>query len=134
MKIVLILLAFISLPLKAEVTELSLDYRKMKDKRDPYFPDKTDWTNYVGLNWGVRGYKLLFWDNQVFFYGDDAQVRKVGWHFTSGVHVTDFIDLTYHHESEHSADMGRYEEPGIVKPRFPLENSYGVRFNFLDKK
>lgn len=120
----------------AEVRQLSLDVRKMKDARLAYYPNKNDFTSYVGLNWDV-GHKLglgldTFWENRTYFYGDSAQVRYIGWEFDVGV-GTDKIQLIYHHHSEHRADSDRYGQYS-TGAKFPLENSFGVKLCFIGCK
>lgn len=117
----------------AEVTELSLDGRKMKDARLPYFPGKTDFENYVGLNVRVQGWKFIFTDLNAYFYGDEAQVRYVGLKFTSGFHLNEYVDINYHHESSHSADQARNDPLYPDRAKFPIENSFGFRINFIPK-
>ena len=96
--------------------------------RDSYFPGKRDWRGYAGLNWDISLWKYVFWDNKTYFYGDDAQVRKIGWQYDLGLRF-EAVDIFYHHLSEHDADHGKDETGRIEK--FPLENSYGIRINLL---
>lgn len=116
-----------------EAKELSLDLRKVSIKRDPYYVNKDDWYSYVGLNWDISILSYMFWDNKVFFYGDRAQVRKIGWHYDMGIRVTNQIDFYWHHESEHDADHDKADPDFPERGRFPIENSYGVRLKFLKK-
>lgn len=112
----------------AEVKQLSLELRHTKVFRDPYFPDKSDWLGYVGLNWDTMFWEMLFWNNKTYFYGDRSQVRKIGWEYDLGLRF-DAVDVFYHHRSEHDADHGPAETGRIS--RFPLEDSYGIRINLL---
>jgi len=117
-----------------EARELSMDVRKISILRDGYYPGKDDWYSYVGLNWNVSSYRILYWENTVFFYGDRSQVRKIGWHYNLGAHVTNYVDFYWHHESEHDADHAQNDADFPGRGRFPIENSYGIRVNFLKNK
>lgn len=115
----------------AEVKEFNLDLLRLKDYRDPYYPGKDDFKSYVGLNWNVGAYDRLFWDNTVFMYSDSYQVRNVGWKFDAGLKLTDNFSLIYHHLSRHDLDHAREDlEFGGNRPKFPIENSFGVRVDF----
>ncbi len=119
---------------QAEVTQLSLDVRKFGGAiRDPYYPGKDDFENYVGLNWDLMGFQTLTWENTVYFYGDDAQVRKVGWHFDVGLKLNEYFTVIHNHQSDHDVDHDRNDPQFGNRPKFPLQNSYGLRFNFLGK-
>ena len=122
--------------LQAKVTELSLDIKQIKEMRHAYYPGKTDWYSYVGLNWDVSAFPILgmdrlIWENTTFFYGDRSQVRHIGWHSTLGLPINNAVMIYYHHKSEHDADHGQNDPQFPDRARFPLENSIGVRINLL---
>lgn len=110
----------------AKVKELSLEIRKTEFKRHAYYPDKRDWRGYVGLNWKMD-WKHGYWNNRAYFYGDESQVRHIGWEYEFGLKLLPQVDLFYYHHSEHSADA---ESP--TGDRFPLEDSIGFRFKLHD--
>jgi len=112
-----------------DTTHLSLEVRKMDTvghKRHAYYPEKDDWRGYVGLNWNVEsGY--WYWNNRTYFYGDQSQVRHIGWEWESGFHYKGLYLFWYHH-SEHTAD-----DVSATGAKFPLEDSLGVRIELLSK-
>lgn len=134
MKYLVFLVMLFSSIARAEVTELSLEAGRLKDARLPYFPGKQDFQNYVGLNWGLQGYKILYLDSTAFFYGDEAQVRYVGLHFTSGFHLTENISVFYKHKSEHAVDEAKNDPMYPNRGKFPIENSFGFKLDFIPRK
>lgn len=125
----LILLVFLLAPgwVLSDVSKLSLEARKIKTLRHPYYPLKDDWRGYMGLNWEyTKGW--LFHDNRVFYYGDKSQVFSIGWEFEIG-YTSKYFDIYWHHLSEHVADHNREDIQHVAK--FPLEDSIGFRLNLL---
>lgn len=116
--------SFGQVPLKA--TKLSVEHKKIKNKRDPYFPDKGDWTNKTDLLWDVNLYNRVFWENNTYMEMDYA-VRHIGWHYKLGISPSGYFDFVWEHHSRHVAEALPPE--GIDK--FPVEDSYGIRLNFI---
>ncbi len=111
----------------AKITEMSLEVRQMKTLRHAYYPEKRDWTGFVGLNWKWQK-GGVYWDNQTAFYGDSSQVRHIFWEYEMGYSFK-HVDLFYYHKSEHIADSNPQDVGS--SDRFPLEDSFGVRINLL---
>lgn len=106
-----------------DIEKLSVEHKWYDTNRDPYFPDKTDWETKTGLYWNVRLYRI-FWDNNVHMSMDSSQVRTVGWQYVIGFHVTTWFDLVKDHHSRHVLE-------GVQNDKFPVEDSYGFRINFI---
>lgn len=109
-----------------DVDRLSVEHKWYETNRDPYFPDKNDWTTKTDLYWSVRLYRI-FWDNDVHMGMDKSQVRTVGWQYILGIHITDWLDLVKDHHSRHVME-------NTLPQHFPVEDSYGFRLNFIERK
>lgn len=70
----------------------------------------------------------LYWDNTVHADTDSAQFHSVGWKFELGTHVTTFLDLYYHHHSQHVMD-GQ-----LPFMKYPSEDSYGITINIFKNR
>lgn len=125
MKVLLILLALIACEAEAKVTEFTLDLKRMPFNRDYFFPERTDWDYETRLNFsGEIG--VFFMDNTLTGRTYDSRYRYVSWGFDMGLRVTDWLDIVHTHLSQHAMDL--YRES------FPVNDSYGIRINFLEKK
>jgi hypothetical protein len=110
---------------KAEVTQLSLELKRMPYQREPFFPDQTEWGHEVALHWDVR-LGRFFLENETWGQTYDSVFKYMGWQYNMGLTVTPWLDLVWDHHSRHAldADMGR----------FPVSDAYGIRLNFLGEK
>lgn len=111
-----------------DVDELSFEHTKIKAKRDPYFPhiEQDEWLYGGALNWHVRLLKYGYWKNQ-FHFDYETQIREVGWKYEYGVNLGKYFDVFVYHHSRHTAEEPKREQ------RFPVDDRYGVRFNFIKK-
>lgn len=110
-----------------DTNKLSLEHKKYQINYDPYFPGmEQKWSTKTNLYWDVRIYRI-FWDNDLHMGMDQSQVRSVGWKYVIGIHVFDWLDLVKDHHSRHVLEETR-------EYHFPVEDSYGLRVNFINKK
>jgi hypothetical protein len=110
-----------------DVNRLSLEHKQYQINHDPYFPGmEKNWTTKTDLYWDVRLWRI-FWDNDLHMGMDKSQVRTVGWKFIMGIHVTDWLDIVKDHHSRHVLEDRR-------DGHFPVEDSYGFRINFIERK
>jgi hypothetical protein len=133
-KVVLILVFFTQIT-QARVKELSLEARRIKSLRHPYYPNKSDWYGYMGLNWdyyfNISKNIEFFHNNTTFYYGDKSQVRSIGWEYELGIKIHR-VEIFWHHLSEHAADSNK-DDIGH-EGKFPLEDSLTFRINLMNKK
>lgn len=123
-----LLILLTSQPAQSKINGLSLEIKRMLFLRHAYYPEKSDWRGFVGLNWNISNKNdWLYWDNQSAFYGDNSQVRHIFWQYEVGFRY-ETVDVFYYHKSEHTADANR-EDIGHPS-KFPLEDSFGIRINF----
>lgn len=108
-----------------QIQDVWVEYREIQFLRDPYYPDEKDqeWTRSAEFHWNTTILKYMYWDNNFHFRMDESQVRHVGWEYYLGLHVTDWMDVVKYHHSQHCAECQ-------MERRFPVEDSYGVRFYF----
>jgi hypothetical protein len=110
---------------------------KTANNRDPYWPyqdlkNATDehWRDGAAtiFNLDLLSYDRyrLYWNNRAHMDNTNSQVRQVGWEWEMGLSVPK-LDVFYHHHSQHLLD-----EDSTLK--FPLENKYGIRFNFYKRE
>src|SRR5687768_1997527 len=105
---------------------LSLELKEIAPgKRDPYFDQEEEhWQYKLNLLWDVRLMERLFLVSDSYFSTSNNKVTHIGWHYRSGIHVLDWLDIVHEHHSQHAADKSR-------PTKFPLEDSYGIRINFI---
>lgn len=111
--------------LKAE--RLTLDVSRFLFNRDPYAPDiePKEWFGRVAVEFDLRLAPFIKWENMAHTEGDRVQVRTVGWQHAVVIDYFDTIQPYYFHHSRHLME-------GINEDvRFPLEDRYGIRVNFL---
>ena len=123
-----------------EVETLDFRYQKFKDRRDPYIPNyDKDWDYRAALDWDLTSLRYVFWDNSVHVEGlKDGRVKSVGWHWFLGVKIPIWnVDIYHEHHSQHVMDQDPMERSGEPLPqgyrKFPVEDSFGIRFNLYHK-
>lgn len=102
--------------------------------RDPLAPQYTGyWESRAALKMKFNVLGALYWDNDVHTEAADGAPKTVGWHWVLGVRVNPQIDLFEEHHSRHLMDEASPTERMYPDYRthhtFPVEDSYGVRFN-----
>lgn len=111
-----------------------MDYFRYQEyNRDPYFVDRRghyiQFRDGAALNLNLRVVHFMYWKNRIHMDMDHTpQVRHVGWEWEAGIHVPFLpIDLFQHHHSRHwlEGESPRGDD-------YPIENSYGIRFKFIE--
>lgn len=128
----LILTSFISgTSLALDLDRVSVDAWSIKDNRSPYdkFLRDEPWTQGYGLNLDVSLFKLGdvkgYWNNRIYMNSTERQIRQAGLIWDAGLSWKR-LDVYYYHNSDHGLD--------IASGPYMLENYYGVRYNFIDKR
>lgn len=121
-----------------EAEHLSIEYEKIRDNRDPYFPEYSDgvgeeWSYAAALKWDINVIRLgeqarVYWNNYVHMDATDRQVRHVGWQWELGLNLWNKVELFSAHHSRHSL-----ERDGLDSQRFPVRDTYGVRLIIIDR-
>lgn len=121
-----------------EVDHLSSEFWHTENYRDPYLPEYSTtesenserWVGGTAVNFDVNivRYKRfqMYWDNQAHTDLTTSQVRHVGWEYELGFSFYNKLQLYKYHHSEHCMEC----DP---EQRFPLKDTYGVRFIFFDR-
>lgn len=115
---------------KPHVESLQLTARKYTNMKNPLLPDidGPDWGHHVEIGPCVSFMKRAYLDSQWYFDSAYKKVMEVGLHYTLGVRVADWLDVTYVHHSYHSADRlnvyGRENQYGLA-------DSFGFQINFI---
>lgn len=93
----------------------------------------------VALNLNVDLLQVLYFNNRVHGGTDEiksadglttgrGQFRTVGWEFELGVRISDYINISYYHHSQHILDY----DPGR---RFPVQDALQLKiFFFRDQR
>lgn len=136
-------------PIKAnaQVRQVTFDVDKLYDKRDPYFPQynllgghpsPTEDQPKLGEYWSYNvnlGVKTdlyafdkfrVYWDQNIIGYSTNVQYRKVTWDWELGARTGQYVDLFWHHRSEHGLETN-------LDQRYPIEDVYGIRFYLYRK-
>lgn len=131
-----------------DLDELDMEYREIRNLRDPYFPSyntveqtcsgtKADGTpsgecwKYganVLFNLNLVEYKKaarLFWRNNVGMDATNRQVRRVGWHWEFGVPLGDRVEVFSRHHSQHWLDGENPDQ------KYPLRDEYVIKLKFF---
>lgn len=116
---------------------LSLDVAKFTCNRDPMTPDIPckDYRGRVRLNFNLGLLNdLIKWENHLHGEGTDAKFETLGWNYIVSIPTPWNITPFYDHHSRHRLDSGQPTAYGKEKPeRFPVEDSYGLKFTFYDR-
>jgi len=112
-----------------EVDHVSMDFYGVVDHRDAYtYEYKDAWKRGTNFNLNLRGCEYLFLDNQIQILGTQSQVREASWKFRTGIELGTHLQLYYEHWSRHLMDTPNTEY------KFPLDNYYGLRVIFLERR
>lgn len=112
-----------------DVDQASVSFMKFKANRDPQIYSEEHFRHRVQFDLGLQFLKYGFWKNNIHLETNRSQVKTAGWEYDMGVHLGPYIDVFHHHHSRHVLDSDN-DIPG----KFPVEDSYGVRFNFIGGK
>lgn len=125
-----------------DVDRLDMEYYKYRPGyRNPYFveygSDKGDgyapmvMDNGAELHLDVSSQDVLYWRNRFHMATDqNKHVKHVGWEWEWGVNGSRWkapVDLFVHHHSQHGLE---YINPR--GDRFPVEDTYGIRFKLIE--
>lgn len=132
-------------PVLAKVVPLKLDRFSLAvgklGLRDPMLPEimPDQWQYYFATEFDLSVYKYIYWENRV--HGETAYSKfmSVAWEYELGLRPNGWFDLFWRHHSRHTLDI---EQPTYYdritkqnrKLRFPVEDVYGIRFNFIGGK
>ena len=127
-----------------ELDYMSMDYAKIANHRDIYFPyedagrdkyEETDetWRGRIGVNFDLN---LIRWDEFYRFHWQNRvegnttyqQFREVAWAFRWGLQLGSRVEVFYDHVSRHVLDA----EPARERT-YPLTNVYGAEITFYRK-
>jgi len=146
----LLLAALALLPLTAKAEETSvapktanvqllnveyfdITYAKFRENRDPYTPEfDGQWKYRLATNFRISLGHLIYWDNQVHTEALTNEVKTVGWHYFVGIRLHSKIDLYWEHHSRHVMEEQRPKDPLDKSNVFPVEDSVGIRFKFIE--
>lgn len=108
-----------------------ITYNKFTANRDPYVPDRDDWRDRASTNFRIAILHTLYWDNYVHTESvKTGTVKTVGWHWVAGLRLNKYMDIFQEHHSRHVMEEDRPTKNG--KQVFPVEDSYGIKFKFVD--
>jgi hypothetical protein len=104
-----------------ETREVVLTYKRYVDEgRDPLiYPEDHKESLNLGLKIDVLKYG--FWDSQILTQTTDAQYRSIGLDTNLGVRLTPWLDVSFHHMSQHLMDR-----PHSFMHKYPVEDSVNV--------
>ena len=138
MKYILTLLMLtVSLQGSAKVTKLNLEATNIPYQRDYYIPNHTQWGYSLSLNMDVHkdlfnynGYHTVKWflESDITGHTRNNRFRNMWWRYVTGFSITPDIDIIWKHKSQHTLD----EQVDFNNDRYPVSDSYGIRFNFLE--
>ncbi len=73
---------------------------------------------------------LVYWRNSVHSEGTRDKFETVGWQYEFAIPLPGNLELFMAHHSRHNMDQETPQpSEGDYKQRFPVEDSYGIRFN-----
>lgn len=103
--------------------QLDLELKRMPFQRDYFYPEQLKWGHEVSLK--------LRYDKSVFLFESDItgqtfndRFHNVWWDYTVGVKLFWGFHAIWDHRSQHALDLER--------KRFPVKDSYGIRWNLID--
>lgn len=121
-----------------DVDVVNMQFAQFACNRDPIIPELScnDWRGRAEINADLRVLEYLYWKNSIHGEGTNSAFKTMGWHFELGINVSKYIDIFYEHHSRHVLDQGNathFSHDGMSRmTRFPVEDSYGVRFKFYE--
>lgn len=105
-----------------ELEETSIGYNKfVNDGRDPVLYPEIH-KEMIDTHINARFMKYVIWQNNVWGMTTDSQFRAIGYEFRVGVRLSPFVDISYHHHSQHLLDR-----PSATMNGFPVYDSVEVR-------
>lgn len=115
-----------------------MDYFDLKTakfgcNRDPLTPDIQceDYVGRVAADFQLRLVEVVYWRSNIHTEGTAGKVQTVGWQWELGLRISKGISLYHEHHSRHRMDATVPDYNGDGRPdKFPVEDSYGIRFNF----
>lgn len=122
-----------------EMNETSLEYRDFfPGGSDPLITqnglDNRTLGKEVRLNLNVDVLKVFYFDNlvhggtdEIIGSGGKGQFRVVGWNFELGFRLNQYINVYYHHHSQHILDST------YAHGHFPVQDAVGIKI-YLYKK
>jgi hypothetical protein len=112
-----------------DVDQLDMSYEKFTKRRDAQAPQYglKDWDHRVSMDVDFRLLRYGFWENWIHTEAIPGKVKTVGWDWKLGANLGRYVDVYYHHHSQHVMD-----EPQIETGN-PVEDSYGFRLKFIDR-
>lgn len=129
---------------KAEPVKLdsaAVKIERFKCNREPMTPlrDCKDYTGRVAFELGIRFFDIMYWDNEIHTEAVASTVKTVGWKFEKGVEVNQYIDVYWNHHSRHVMDdeqprVYREKDNTLIRPKFPVYDSIGIRLNLIPGK
>jgi len=130
-----------------EPSHLSVEAHRLDTLREPYLPEydrvrkepgnsnqTEEWEYGAKVNFNLNLVRLfdysIFWRNVIHGEATDNQFRQVGWKWELGVTIIPKkIELFHLHHSEHVLES-RTE----LGDNYPIRDSVGLRFIFIDKE
>lgn len=111
------------------------------ERRDPYLPQHTgNWANAAHLKWEStlvgRGAYSLGWNHNIHTETVKAgNVKSVGWEWEVRLTLGRNVELFQAHHSRHvMEELPRQDLYPGRQNKFPVSDSYGVRFIFVPRK
>lgn len=119
----------------------SLQVAKFTCNRDLLTPslECTDYKGRVATNFDLELFKHAFWRNEIHGEGTHAAFTTVGWHWEFGFKLSPQVEIFHEHHSRHIMDRNlptywNERTQTLKETKFPVEDSYGVRIIFYEKK
>lgn len=105
-----------------KLEEVAIDYEKfLYPGYDSLIYPETPAERY-SFNINTRVLDYMFWNNQLHTTTTDSQHRGVGWNFEFGVRLSSYIDVGYHHHSQHLLDT-----TPTTMPHFATEDTLHIK-------
>ncbi len=137
---ILILIAILTSRADAQVLDLdhlSLDVSRFSCLREPMTPEIecNQYKGSVRLNWNVSLLgDYVKWRNDITGQGTYSKFTTYEWHYMVSIPTRFGIEPFIEHRSRHTLDQPQPTYEGQTKPtKFPIADSYGVRFTFYEK-
>lgn len=146
-RVLIFLLVILSQPARSQegpyltLDRFSMQLTKFSCNRELQTPDIrcADYKGRVAVNFDLELFRYGFWRNYVHGEGTNAAFTTVGWQYEFGFKIGSQFEFFHKHHSRHVLDR---EQPKIwdenlnmpVDGRFPVEDSYGIRIIFYEKK
>jgi hypothetical protein len=126
--------------LRPQLDQLSIKLARFSCNREPQTPDLacTEYKGRVAVEFDLRALHYLTWKNQVHGEGTKAKFETMGWHYELGLDL-DWLQIFWEHHSRHTMDKEQAYYWDIKQEtwkqfKYPVEDSYGVRIIFYQRK